>query len=182
MSRSIEQRYFSWLCNLVCDNQFYKFRDYTKLLKTLYSREFYWKIPLDSNRASDGCELRRRFAYENRFGDDDIADMLRSPCTVLEMMVGLAVRCEDEIMHDDYIGDRTSTWFWGMIENMGLVQMNDQFYEKYEVNDRITDMLERHYHPSGLGGLFKVYLNKCDMRDVEIWYQMQYYLVEAYPI
>jgi hypothetical protein len=113
---------------------------------------------------------------DERCDGSDIYDILDGPCTVLEMMIALANRCEETIMDDPDIGDRTGQWFWGMITNMGLGSMSDDRYDRRYVEYVITRLLDREYEPDGTGGLFTVRDCDRDMRDVEIWYQLCWYL------
>lgn len=159
--------YFERLCDLVCGERYSKSISYHKLLAHLHNIEFRYSIPKDKNRAADGVSLRWRF------GSD-----LEGPCSVLEMMVALAVRMEETIMDDPTFGDRTGQWFWGMIVNLGLGSMYDSRYDEQYVDDVISRFLNREYESDGRGGLFRVGHCDRDLRDVEIWYQLNYYLDE----
>lgn len=162
--------YFEWLYNLVCENRYAKAISYRKLLMYLHDTEFTYQIPKDRNRAEDGIELRYKFAGANGHR------YLKGPCSVLEMMVALAIRCEEDIMDDPNIGDRTRQWFWGMIVNLGLGSMLDAEFDESFVEETVTRFLNRDYEPSGRGGLFTVRHCDRDLRDVEIWYQLCWYL------
>ena len=118
------------------------------------------------------------------------ADM-DAPCTVLEMLIALAIRCESDIMHDDACGDRTRLWFWEMIKNLGLIDYTDDayMYDKSgsfdsEVNHIIDIFLERRYDKHGRGGAFPLRKYRTnyysDQRKVEIWYQLSAWLIENY--
>lgn len=161
----IQKEYFEWMYDLVCDDRFADDISYRKLLTRLHEREFEYIIPKDSNRAEDGIDLRYR------------ADCYYpGPCSVLEMMVALAIRCEETIMDDPVIGDRTGQWFWKMINNLGLGGMYDSRYDIDKVDRIIDRFLDREYSPDGRGGLFTVRNCEEDMRDVEIWTQLCYFL------
>lgn len=165
----IENEYFRWLSDLVCKKRYAKDISYKKLLTHLHNTSFRYSIRRDRNRAEDGIDLRYRF--------DHGADLyLTGPCSVLEMMVALAVRCEETIMDDPAIGDRTAQWFWGMIANLGLGHMTDDRYDERYVDEVIERFLNRDYAPDGKGGLFRVRNCDQDLRDVEIWYQLCWYL------
>jgi hypothetical protein len=101
---------------------------------------------------------------------------LDGPCSVLEMMIALAIRCEETIMDDPDIGDRTRQWFWGMIINLGLGGMTDANFDPDFVDDSVLRFLNRDYEPDGRGGLFTIRNCHRDLRDVEIWYQLCWYL------
>ena len=124
---------------------------------------------MDENRELDGLYLRFRFADENSYYID-------GDCSVLEMMVALSLKCEEQIMSDDDIGNRTGRWFWEMIDNLGLESMYDDNFDKIYADEVIYRFLNRKYEPNGDGGLFRVNNRIEDMRKVEIWYQMCWYL------
>lgn len=163
--------YFEWLCRKVCKTTT-KINRYSQLLETLHSIEFIYYIPMDANRLRDGEDLRYRFA--RRFGVEPT--FLSDSCSVLEMLVALAIRCEEQIMDDPEKGNRTSIWFWEMIENLGLHHMTNDNYNEQVVRDVIDCLLERRYDPDGTGGLFTINNCRYDLRKVEIWYQMCWYL------
>ena len=77
-------------------------------------------IPMDGNRAEDGIDLRYRFGHEQHYSDAMVASFLDDrPCSVLEMMIALSIRCEEHIMDDPDVGNRTGQWFWSMIASLG---------------------------------------------------------------
>lgn len=174
MNNRIENEYFEWLYNLVCGERFSDQTSYRKLLMYLHTIEFTYSIPKDSNRAEDGKDLRWRFALYN--DDRSLSEYLIGPCSVLEMMIALAIRCEENIMDNPNIGDRTGQWFWGMITSLGLGSMYDSRFDKQFVNEIINAFLERDYRPDGKGGLFTIKNCDSDLRTVEIWYQLCWYL------
>ena len=167
---SIEERYFDWLCDIVCNDRFAKGISYRNLLGCLHDIEFVYSIPKDENRAADGVDLRYRFCF------DDAERYLRGPCSVLEMMIALAIRCEETIMDDPKMGNRTAQWFWGMIVNLGLGSMTDELFNGEYVTETIFKFLYHKYEPDGRGGLFTIRDCDCDLREVEIWHQLCWYL------
>lgn len=173
----VNNEYFDWLYGLVCkqSNSHISFR---RLLMHLHNINFRYSIRKDQNRAEDGIDLRYRFAITEHYGEspDLIMDYLGGPCSVLEMMVALAIRCEENIMDDPNIGDRTGQWFFGMIISLGLGSMTDTRFDRYFVEDIIETFLDREYEPNGRGGLFTIRDCDVDLRDVEIWYQLCWYL------
>lgn len=174
----LNNAYFEWMCQLIYDGQA-KRPSYRKLLCLLHSTDFTYTIPMDGNRAEDGIDLRYRFGYENKYRDSIVTAYLDDrPCTVLEMMVALAIRCEEHIMCDPDVGNRTGQWFWNMIDNLGLGNMNDAGFDKIYAKKVIQKFLNREYKRNGKGGLFTVKHCRQDMRSVEIWYQMCWYLDE----
>lgn len=170
----INDEYFEWLCELIDSGRFSRHVSYRKLLMRLHRIEFTWFIPRDDNRADDGIQLRRRYALQCE--DMSLANCLMGPCSVLEMMVALAIRCEETIMDDALMGNRTGQWFWGMIHNLGLTPMTDSKFDRDFVDETIDRLLNREYEPDGRGGLFTIRNCTHDLRTVEIWCQLSWYL------
>ena len=81
-------------------------------------------------------------------------------------------------MDDPKYGNRTGQWFWNMIVNLGLSNMNDDNFDETYFNRVMQIFLNREYSPNGRGGLFTVKNSPADMRTVEIWYQFMWYLNE----
>ena len=173
MRSEIRTQYFDWLTNLVTRNRVSKQVSYNKLLNHLHDTKFRYSIPLDRNRASDGVDLRYRFASKLGYSPNDARV---GPCTVLEMMVALSIRCEESIMDDPAIGDRVGQWFWNMIASLGLGGLYDTRYDPDYVDDILDIFLNRDYNPDGSGGLFTIRYCDVDLRDVQIWTQMLWYL------
>lgn len=176
MRERINNEYFEWLFDLMCGNRFSRQITYRRLLTHLHSIIFSYSIPHDANRASDGVDLRYRFILEHPNYRTSDLDYLDGPCTVFEMVAALAIRCEETIMDDPTVGDRTRQWFWGMITNLGLGGMVDDRYDEQYVDAVITRFLNREYEPDGTGGLFTIPGCRYDLRNVEIWYQLNWYL------
>lgn len=180
MNRDIlKNEYFDWMYDLVCYRKYCGRLSYRKLLAYLNNRDFIYILDMDGNRAEDGIDLRYRFAYEHNYDYPMVTTYLDDrPCSVLEMMVALAIRCEDSIMADSDIGNRTSLWFWNMIKSLGLDHMSDANFDKDAADEIIDRFLDREYEPNGKGGLFTIEHCKNDLRSIDIWYQMMFYLDE----
>jgi hypothetical protein len=171
---SIEDKYFEWMYDLMCEDDYDDEYSYRELFSYLHSVEFVYTISRDANRANDGIDLRYRFSWDTGYPCAD--SELDGPCSVLEMMIALAIRCEETIMDDPAIGDRTSQWFWKMIVNLGLGDMIDSRFDKIYVEDVITKFLNREFEPDGRGGLFTIWNCDYDLRDIEIWTILCWYL------
>lgn len=169
---SFSDLYFDWLMRFVYDK--YHLEDYEPLCETLHKIEFYYTIPRDANRVSDAHNLRYRFGYDTGISYADIDDALQFPVSVFEVMIAMALRGEESIMRDFDIGDRTSLWFWTMIDSMHLSDQNYNF-DEHVIREHVDTMLSRTYAPNGDGGLFTVNDPPYDMRKAELWYQMNWY-------
>jgi hypothetical protein len=173
---TLSKEYFDWMYNLVCDKR----KPYHKLLTYLHQVEFTYTLPMDDNRYVDGVDLRYRFAYDCGHHPAMIAEYLDNrPCSVLEMMVALVYRFEEQITDDPAIGDRKKRWFMAMIRSLDLLEATDANFDERVVGPVIARFLNRDYAPNGKGGLFTVNSYRRDMRLVDIWYQMCWYLDEV---
>lgn len=183
IENELNNRYFEWMRNIVnapdAEHPRGRWCNYKKLLRYLHSVEFTYTIPMDGDRAEDGMNLRYRFGRECGYSDPMIANVLDiRPCSVLEMMVALALRCEEQTMYDPDIGDRTPQWFWGMITNLDLIGEYDLYFDERYVEYVIDRLLNREYKRNGDGGLFRINDRSKDMRQINIWYQMNHFLTE----
>lgn len=164
---TIEEEFFEWIY------QFVGGRGYRKLLHILYDQEFFTTDPLDDNRLVDGIQLRYRFGYEANIPKSVMNKKFdTNTCSILEMMLALAIRMEDDIMGDPDYGDRTIMWFWMMIKSLGLYDMKDDNIDYDYIHHTIARFLNKDYEYDGSGSLFTVKNINKDMRDLDIWYQM----------
>lgn len=173
---AVEEDYFEWLYSLICGDRYSERTSYRKLLLFLHDTEFRWSIAKDKNRAEDGLDLRCRFSSEYGYESYYLADQIQGPCSVFEMMAALAIRCEETIMDDPKLGNRTGQWFWGMINSLGLGGMIDSRFDARYVGEVVERFLNRKYERNGRGGLFTIKNCDSDLRRVEIWYQLNWYL------
>ena len=113
------------------------------------------------------------------FDEDEVehaVKVLHRPCSMLEMLCGLAIRCEESLMDDTRYGDRTSQWFWNMVSSMGIQTERDNDYDHEKVAKAIDNVIFRTYRPNGVGGLFVIPGCKEDLTKVELWKQMNWYI------
>lgn len=167
----VENDYFEWMFDLVCKGRCSNDHSYRMLLSYLHEVEFTYRIKGDADRAGDGVGLRHRFALDS-FDYDYVRNCLDGPCSVLEMMVALAIRCEETIMSDSRYGDRTGQWFWKMVVNLGLGSMTDSRFDERYVEEVIENFLDRKYEPDGRGGLFAIRDSDRDARKMSTWSQL----------
>lgn len=174
--KELGRQYFDWMIHKIRNKDTHRYKN---VLELLHTTTFTYLIDLDENRYVDGVELRYRFA-ENTDLDYSVIDLFlkKEPCSVLEMMVALALRCEEQIMDNSEEGNRMSVWFWDMVDSLGLGHMTDRQYNDNYTKAVVNKFLKRQYQTNGDGGLFTVRYAKQDMRNVEIWYQACIYLNE----
>lgn len=179
-NEKILNEYFEWMYHLVCNGKHYTKVSYKRLLYFLNSVDFIPHLAMDENRMIAGKEFRYEFAacngYTNQYVEEnlDIYD-----CSMLEMMIALSYRIEQQITTDNSYGDRTGQWFWSMIVSLGLGHMDDLHFNRQYCNDVMCRFMHNQYSPKGDGGLFKLENPPGDMRDVDIWCQCMWYLNET---
>lgn len=154
---------------------------YSELLDVLNGITFQTAFPLDDNRADDGIELRYKYGWYHHIPQTVIASELDyEPCSVLEMLVALADRCEHALMEDPLKGDRTAVWFWMFIENLDLLFPNGDLTLVYDgglyIKQTIHKFMSRDYDRNGVGGLFPIPDSNVDMREIDIWLQLHKYM------
>ena len=178
----MNEAYFCWLIRLIGDD--YIAANYQKLLRKLYSKEYTWELVYDKNRAADGIYLRKLFDQEmgNLRINYELMSVSKSPCSVLEMLIALARSAEFNIMHDPDYGDRSGRWFWEMMQNLGLDVYDDYNFYEAEVDKIIDNFIHRRYAKNGAGGAFPVRNAKQNMNQKDLWWQMNAYLEERFPI
>ena len=146
------------------------------LMRKLHDTEFEWILERDENRMKDGMALRYDFFDEQT---DIEGGAFMRPASVLEVLVGLAVRLDCE-----YIGDPGSPHpeiiFWDMIKNLGLDKYNDAHFNEMYVEEIIENWLKRQYRSDGKGSIFKLKGDTFDCRNEEIWKLAMAYITENY--
>lgn len=179
----IQSEYFQWLCGLVGIDE--PDHSYWTLAQILHRRVFRWYVDNDGNRYEDGIKMREIFEDASNFTDYSCLD---GDCSVLEMLIALAIRIADMLGTDDP-GD-IQWWFWKMLENLWGLDMDELEdgelliggYTDYLFCKKMDIWLDRKFQRDGSGGIFPLKKAKKDQRKVEIWYQMQSYLMENCPI
>jgi hypothetical protein len=178
VNEPLDELYLTWLYGQVGSVKLKNpSRTYWFLARQLYKKEFVWFVPNDDNRVEDGRDLRHEFLNECEISWVD-PEWMSLPCSIFELLLGLARRlsfeAEGEPRH----------WFWHLLENLDLRQFNDRMYsldkKKYEgeIDECLDILIWRRYLASGEGGLFPLENPEHDQREVEIWYQLNEYLLE----
>lgn len=176
--RGTSDPYYDWLCIMIGVNGNFNRRNYTELVSSLHSMEFKPRMAIDSNRGADGLQLRVEFMNEHGAWGSATN---RGPCTMLEFMVALSRRMSFLTSGEGNHG-MTEVYFWKLIENLGLSKVTDDKWHyvncEFFVEDAVWRVNERQYNADGNGGLFPLKRPNKDQRTVEIWYQMNAWLIE----
>lgn len=163
--------YYDFLMELISFN-LPEHRKYDILLHELNSIEFYWVIEMDENRDIDAVELRKQFLFDH--GYDITRDLWDSPRSVLEVLVAFSQRIEIEITGEPG-NDDLGKWFWVMLDNLGLLDQEDLYFDQRLVHRNIENWLSK---KTGKSTIFPSKKLASQQNQVEMWYQMQNYLNE----
>jgi len=173
----LDEQYLEWLYSQVAPVKVSaRTRTYWKLFHQMYKTIFVALAPHDENRIADGRDLRYEFLAEREDLQGDL-DWMRSPCSMLELFIILARQLSFEM------DDPVDVWFWHLMETLDLVQFNDRKYNSHaeeEIERTLDRVIWRNYEPNGQGGLFPLRNPTRDQRKVELWYQLNAYLLEQF--
>lgn len=173
----IVEDYHEWLLDLMRID-LPEHRNYLELMHDLDLKEFTWINPMDENRDIDAFDLRKEYFFDNGM---DVSDVWISPRSCLEVLVAFSRRIEIEVMGEPG-DDHIERWFWIMISNLGLDKYTDDRYDSKKVNEILDIWLSRRYKINGKNGIFPLKKVTSDQRQIDLWYQMQAYLMENYKI
>ena len=177
---TLDEQYLTWLYSQVANVKSRpRTRTYWSLFRQLYKTIFVALVPHDENRIGDARDLRYEFLAECEDVEGD-PEWMRLPCTMLELLIILARQLAFEM------DDEIDIWFWHLIETLGVKQFNDHEYYQHpdHTEEAVTKILDRviwrTYKPDGRGGLFPLRNPAKDQRKVELWYQLNAYLLEQF--
>jgi len=161
----VDYEYYEWL---IAQIDIPNGKSYTELFEQMHNLEFRWTVPNDDNRVEDGMDLRYEFLGESGSKLD------LNKATFLEVLVALSRRVA-------FTGGGSERhWGWRLIKNLRLHKMSNPLTD--DKVRRIADILDaviwRTYDPSGRGGFFPLTNPMSDQTKVEIWYQMNTYVLE----
>lgn len=158
--------YFNWLMDIIGGPG-----EYEDFIKLLYNTEYYSNIPNDQNRAVDGLELR--YYYEKETG---LLCEKTGPCSVLEMMIKLAMRTENGFLFDQKVGNRTNLWFWEMFSNAGFDKIAKNGQKKWANAHFLDKFLARETGTY----FFKMAKSPENFGEMEVWEQLCRYISEKF--
>lgn len=166
------EAYYKWLMlKLKREDDFGTVSKYSRLMQKLFRTPFRWSVANDDNRAADGLELRT--AFDSNYIFDG------RPCSCLEMLLALSIRCDRDVMGEPDRPKETKL-FWIMLKNLGLDSEDDRYFDDIYVKEVLKKWLDRDYDRRGYGGIFCVKNDVRDQRKLEIWGQMHEFLEENF--
>lgn len=177
MDDPVDEQYFEWLYDQAHrDRREGKGLTYTIVSGIMHRIPFKDNVSNDDNRTAEGKELRMEFIEEHGLTMfPQMAEFLDEPVSFFEMLVALCRRCDFQVE----LG--VDNWFYVFIQNLNLSEYadNDIATKNKGVITRVINKVNnRTYSPNGKGGLFPLNNPRSDQREVELWYQMSYYIVE----
>lgn len=177
VDEELNERYLNWLYSQVASVKTRARKStHWSLLRQLHATIFVAFVPHDENRIADAIDLRHEFLAENEDEQGDL-EWTRSPCSMLELLIVLSRHLSFEM------DDPAKPWFWHLIEELDLEQFNDREYNldaEMDVAEILDRVIWRTYKPDGKGGLFPLRDPVEDQRKVELWYQLNAYLLEQF--
>jgi hypothetical protein len=157
--------YYEWLIDQI---EIPNGKSYRDLFELMHNLEFVWTVPNDDNRVQDGLDLRSEFA------NGKVANLRLAGVTFLEVLIALSRRLAFTA------GGEPEPWAWRLIKNLRLHKSSDPLTNGR--GNRARDILDaviwRTYERSGRGGFFPLRNTLEDQTKVEIWYQMNAYVIE----
>jgi hypothetical protein len=166
MTTQTNNEYFEWLTSQIYINNN---RTYNDLFERLHETEFIWTIANDDNRVQDGLDLRAEFLDAVR-GEAE----LPQGASVLEVLIALSRTMAFTA------GGNPRIWAWKLLRNLKLNKSTDPLTG--EKAARVEEILEaliwRTYSRNGQGGFFPLREPHEDQTKVELWYQMNAYVME----
>lgn len=168
---SLLEIYIGWLGSQAGAERPPESGSYSDLIKLLGSKEFVWLVPHDNNRMADGLDVRWEFYEETGLTGE------LGPVSVLEILVALSRRLAF------IAGGAAPGWAWQLICNLELNKFKNPIgiRRKATIDEILETLIWRTYSSDGQGGFFPLAWPYHDQRDVELWYQMEYYADEIHP-
>lgn len=157
--------YYEWLISQVAIRNKHT---YTYVFERLHSLEFVWTVPNDDNRVQDAKDLRVEFLNGAR------RRLSLEGVTLLEVLVSLSRRVAF------VAGGKPELWAWKLLKNLRLTKVPDPVSEAEaaSIDEILYALVWRTYDYNGNGGFFPLKNPKEDQTKVEIWYQLNAYVIE----
>lgn len=166
MISRIDYEYYEWLVSQI---HIPNHNDYSELFERLHNLEFIWIVPHDDDRAGDGTALR----YE--FLNGASRKLLLKEATILEVLVALSRRVAFQAGTES-----AERWAWRLLKNLRLNKATSPLVgsKGERVEEILYNLVWRQYQSNGSGGFFPLKHNLKDQTKVDIWNQMNAYVME----
>lgn len=172
MPEPLDEMYLAWLYGQVSNvHRRSSRRTHWALMSTLHDCEFVALVPNDDNRIEDIKELKVEFLHDAEIPNIDRAWL--ENVSFLELLVVLAR------MLDFETDSGVEFCFTLLLANLGLSDLNDSVeFNPDEVRATVDKVVSRTYEPNGQGGLFPLRWPPEDQREIDLWYQLNAYVIE----
>ncbi len=174
----IKKEYFNHLVDLVCDKKHPKI-DYIPLLELLHNMKFSVFVEKDENRVQDAKYLRVKWTdsegileYLYEFEDEK--------ASVLEVLVSISDRLSFQIGDNTTNSHTLSDCFWEILRNLDIEKYYSSNYKPLNVKEKVRNWMSRKIKKDGSGGIFPLKKPKEDQKSLQIWDQMNDYILENY--
>jgi hypothetical protein len=158
-----DYEYYEWLVSQIdIPND----KTYKDLFELMHNYGFVWIVPNDDNRVQDGLDLRTEFLDGTR------KHIEREEVSMLEILVSLSRRVAFTA------GGEAPEWAWRLLKNLKLTKCYDPLSNPAKVMDILEAVVWRTYRRDGYGGFFPLRDPHDDQTKVEIWYQLNAYVIE----
>lgn len=173
----IYEEYFNWLIYSLNLNPEYM-NSHFALFKELHNIAYEYRNIMDENRYRDGIELRYHFGGETGLSYGDIEYELDiCECTVLEMIVALILKLDNMITYEPKDPFK-ATLFYNMMRSLGLESQVNWSFDADYVRSTVESWMHGMYEYNGKGGLITLKYPKSDLRSVDYWTQVMWYITE----
>lgn len=160
-------------------NRMHQLVDYSLLLNCLFDIPFRSYVEMDNNRIEDAIYMRKEYLYDDISRGIDVSIVEDRYVSVLEVLIALAKRMENDILCDPMEEiDHSADHFWLFLRNLGVERYSNGRFLEAEVRDKCEKWVRREYKKDGTGSIFPIRKPKNDQRKIEIWAQMHAYLME----
>lgn len=161
----IDYEYYEWLIEQIAWPRHNSYRD---LFERMHNFEFVWFVPHDDNRVQDALDLRVEFL------EGGTMELAHEGATMLEIVVSLSRRVAFTA------GGTESAWAWRLIKNLHLHKCTDPLSDTKakRIDDILYAVVWRTYERNGEGGFFPLKNSLEDQTKIEIWYQLNAYVIE----
>ena len=177
LRETLDDRYLNWLISRVGTVKVRRqVLSHRSLFEQLHETIFVPIVAHDDNRVEDAKDLRYEFLADVEDEQGDLRWM-RSPCSMLELLIILSKQLAFEM------DDRMEAWFWHLLQVLDLEQFDDHEYDdkaQEVIAETMDRVIWRKYAPDGHGGLFPLRDAARDQRNIELWYQLNAYLLEQF--
>ena len=136
MNELVVEEYKKYLKNMIVDGEFCC---YNVLLEQLDSI-LYEPNQLNTDRYEDAEQLRIDYGIDNNI-EDVLSYFKDTPITVFEVLVALSMRLEKKVIPNNKKGDRTSQWFWALINDIDLGKQDDECCDSNIIDEIVKEWM-----------------------------------------